>query len=103
MPLTRESQLFDADKFIGITFAMLDDNTRERVACRVTYAALTDRARFDGLGDDEWLKAWQNQEKAIEILASANYDNGKPRKDGFVIVDTSELTPLLQTPGRFVA
>ncbi len=103
MPLICESTVTEPEKFVGVTFAMIDEKTKERIICRVTYEALTDRAQADGLTDAEWLKAWEQHQKSIAVLASTNYDNGKPRIDDQVIVDTDELTPLSKTPGRFVA
>jgi hypothetical protein len=100
MPLRRESQLADPEKFVGVTFAMLDDKNIKRVICRATYEALCDRAAKDVNGDD-WLRAWHTHERNIEIIASANYDAGKLLVDGKVVVDAHELTPLLHAKNYF--
>ena len=100
MPLRRESQLADPEKFVGVTFAMLDDKNIKRVICRATYEALCDRAAKDVNGDD-WLRAWHTHERNIEIIASANYDAGKLLIDGKVVVDTHELTPLSHVKNYF--
>jgi hypothetical protein len=57
----------------------------------VTYAALQDRAAFDG-HDDDWMRAWREHRDTIEALASASYDESKFNAHGEVLVDTDELT-----------
>lgn len=64
-----------------------------RVICLVTYAALQDRATFDGNGDD-WMRAWLEHREAIEALASYNYDHGIISESGEVVVETEDLTPI---------
>jgi hypothetical protein len=101
MPLRRAPQRrAELENFVGVTFAMLDAANGTRVPCRVTYAALCDRAKMDGNGDD-WRGAWRAHERAIETLASENYDAGKPLVNGRVVVDTLELTPLSQGRNYF--
>jgi hypothetical protein len=65
------------------------------VICLVTYAALHDRATFDGNGDD-WMRAWLEHRGAIEALASYHYDNGNLNESGevVVVVETEDLTPI---------
>ena len=92
MPLRRESELCHPEDQVGVTFTMIDDAGTNRVICRVTYEALCDRAAQDGDGKN-WTKAWDNHVLAIESLASANYDAGKPLVHGKLLVDTHELTP----------
>jgi hypothetical protein len=65
----------------------------KRVTCLVTYAALQNRAAFDGRGD-HWMLAWHDHRSTIEALASVNYDQRKLNAHGEVVVDTGELTPL---------
>jgi hypothetical protein len=69
---------------------MVDDAGANRVICCVTFQALCDRAARDG---STWEQAWNNHMLAIESLASANYDAGKPLVHGKLLVDTTELTP----------
>ena len=95
MPLRRESDFCHREDQVGVTFIMIDDAGTNRVICCVTYEALCDRAAQDGDGKN-WNKAWENHMLAIESLASANYDAGKPLVHGKLLVDTQELTP--QTP-----
>ncbi len=92
MPLRRESKYFHPEDQVGVTFTMVDDAGTNRVICRVTFEALCDRAGQDGNGKN-WNKTWDNHVLAIEALASANYDAGKPLVHGKLLVDTLELTP----------
>lgn len=94
MPLRRESDLCHPENHVGVTFVMVDDASSNRVICRVTFEALCDRAAKDGHGTD-WIKAWDDHMLAIESLASANFDAGKPLAGGKLLVDTRELTPLV--------
>jgi len=50
MPLRRESHLCHPEDHVGVTFVMVDDASSNRVICRVTFAALCDRAAKDGHG-----------------------------------------------------
>jgi hypothetical protein len=77
-----------------VRFPLVDEPDRtKRVICLVTYAALPDRATFDGSGDD-WMRAWLEHRGAIEALASYNYDNGKFNEAGEVLSETEDLTPI---------
>jgi hypothetical protein len=94
MPLVHFSDTHEARKFVGVRFIMNDaSDPIKRVTCLVTYAALQDRAAFDGHGE-HWMLAWREHQSTIEALASANYDQGKLNAHGEVVVDTDELTPL---------
>jgi hypothetical protein len=92
MPLRRESEYCHAEDQVGVTFIMIDDAGTNRVICRATFQALCDRAAQDG-DRGNWKQAWNNHVLAIESLASANYDAGKPLVHGQLLVDTPELTP----------
>jgi hypothetical protein len=94
MPLVHFSDLHQVENQVGVRFLMRDafDSTK-KVTCLVTYAALQDRASFDGL-DDDWIGAWQENRATIEGLASINYDQGKFNAHSEVLVDTDELTPI---------
>jgi Protein of unknown function (DUF1488) len=94
MPLMHFSDVHEAENSVGVRFLMRDaSDSTKKVTCLVTYAALQDRAAFDGL-DDDWIRAWRGNRAAIEGLASANYDQGKFNAHGEVLVDTDELTPI---------
>jgi Protein of unknown function (DUF1488) len=94
MPLVRASEDCDPENLVGVRFPMVDDTDRtKRVICLVTYAALRDRATFDGNGDD-WMRAWLEHRGVIEAIASLNYDNGKFNEAGEILVETEELTPI---------
>jgi Protein of unknown function (DUF1488) len=92
MPLVRCSDPYEVKRLVGVRFVMKDVDSSKRVTCHVTYAALQDRATFDGHGE-HWVRAWRQHEDTIEALASANYDRGKFSAEGEVLVDTDELTP----------
>jgi hypothetical protein len=94
MPLVRASEDYNPENLVGVRFPMLDDSDRtKRVICLVTYAALHDRATFDGNGDD-WMRAWLQHREAIEALASYHYDNGNFNESGEVVIETEDLTPI---------
>ena len=93
MPLERDGEACDPENLVGVRFAMRDQDKNQRVICLVTFEALQDRAAFDGNGTD-WLRAWREHRATIEQLASAHYDNGTVREDGWVVVNTADLTPL---------
>jgi uncharacterized protein DUF1488 len=94
MPLVRASNVFNAEKFVGVRFIMADAAEKaKRVICLVTYEALQNRAAFDGYGDD-WMGAWREHRKMIEGLASLNYDRGRYSFKGEVVVDRDQLMPI---------
>jgi len=94
MPLVHFSDLHEVEDLVGVRFLMRDaSDTAKKVTCLVTYAALQDRACFDG-HDDDWMRAWREHRGTIEALASAGYDRRKFDAHGEVVVDTDELTPL---------
>jgi hypothetical protein len=94
MPLEHFSNTHEVERLVGVRFIMKDaSDTTKRVTCLVTYAALHDRATFDGHGA-HWMRAWYGHLSTIEALASANYDRGKLNGHGEVVVDTDELTPI---------
>jgi hypothetical protein len=92
MPLAHCSDVIEVKRLVGVRFLMKDgSDPAKKVTCLVTYAALQDRATFDGHGK-HWMRAWYEHHDAIEALASANYDRGKFSAEGEVLVDTDELT-----------
>ena len=94
MPLVHVSDLHEVENLVGVRFLMQDaSDAAKRVTCLVSYAALQDRASFDG-HDENWMQAWREHRDTIEALASANYDLGKRNARGEVLVDTEELTPI---------
>ena len=94
MPLVHFSDLHEVENLVGVRFLMQDATVSARkVTCLVTYAALQDRATFDG-HEDDWMRAWQEHRGTIEALASANHDRRKFNTHGEVLVDTDELTPI---------
>jgi hypothetical protein len=94
MPLVRCSDPYEVKRLVGVRFVMKDaSDSSKRVTCLVTYAALQDRATFDGHGT-HWMRARNEHQGTIEALASANYDRGKLDAEGEVLVGTDELTPI---------
>jgi hypothetical protein len=94
LPLIRASEDCDPENLVGVRFPMVDASDRtKRVICLVTYAALHDRATFDGNGDD-WMRAWLEHRGAIETLASYNYDHAMNTESGEVVIETEDLTPI---------
>jgi uncharacterized protein DUF1488 len=94
MPLVRFSDIHEVENLVGVRFLMQDSSgAAKKVTCFVTYAALQDRAAFDG-HEDDWIRAWREHRRTIEALASASYDQRRFNADGEVLVDTDELTPI---------
>jgi hypothetical protein len=94
MPLIHFSEIHEVENLVGVRFLMQDvSDSAKKVTCLMTYAALQDRAAFDG-HETDWMRAWQENRRMIEALASANYDQGQFNAYGEVLVDTDELTPI---------
>jgi hypothetical protein len=93
MPLRRNDDICDLQNLVGVTIAMIDAKTQRRVLCRVTFEALCDRAQIDNRGND-WMWAWQTYMRAIENIASRNFDAGRMPVDGRIIVNTLDLRNL---------
>jgi hypothetical protein len=76
-PLSPQAEVIDdSDLFRGVLFAMFDGE--KRVACSVSYEALSDRARLDQLSLSEGMKDIFLRNRArIAELASKNYDAGQ--------------------------
>ena len=73
---------------------MLDEyNNTKLVVCLITHKALQDRAAADD-NQQDWQRAWREHRSHIENLASVNCDDGRIEKDGRVIVQTRDLTPV---------
>jgi hypothetical protein len=76
-PLSPQTEVIDdSDLFRGVLFAMFDGE--KRIVCSVSYEALSDRARQDGLSLSEGIKDIFLRNRArIAELASRNYDEGQ--------------------------
>jgi hypothetical protein len=95
MPLASASEDCDLENLVGVRFPLVDEADRtKRVICLVTYAALHDRATFDGNGDD-WMRAWLEHRGAIEALTSYNSTTTMAFNEaGEVLIETEDLTPI---------
>src|SRR4051795_11530065 len=88
MPLsTAEPKAFEYDLYVGIVFAMLDGN--RRVICRVTKAALEDRAAKDCRRQTA-VDAFQRYRSEIEATASRLYDAGIQEP----VIESADLVPI---------
>ena len=88
MPLKPDhDEPVDYDLYLGIVFVMVDGD--RRVICRVTKAALHDRAIASGrsLSSVETVHRYR---RAIEAAASAHYDAGIDSP----VVDSEDLVPI---------
>jgi hypothetical protein len=88
MPLRADhDEPFDYDLYLGIVFVMVDGD--RRVICRVTKAALHDRAIATGRSLSA-VEAFRRYRAAIEAAASAHYDSGIASP----VVDSEDLVPI---------
>jgi hypothetical protein len=88
MPLTPDhDEPFDYDLYLGIGFVMVDGD--RRVICRVTKAALHDRAIKSGRSLSA-VEAFRRYRAAIEAAASTHYDRGIDAP----VVDSQDLVPI---------
>jgi len=88
MPLRPDhDEPFDYDLYLGIVFVMVDGN--RRVICRVTKAALHDRAMKSGRSLSA-IEAFHRYRTAIEAAASGHYDLGVDSP----VVDSEDLVPI---------
>jgi hypothetical protein len=76
MPLTPDpSKQFEIERFVGVEFAMFDG--KKRVVCRVSWAALQDRAALDKTDQSDVGGTFQKHRAEIEKVASTHYDSGE--------------------------
>jgi hypothetical protein len=88
MPLSNaDADAFADDLYLGITFAMLDGD--RRVICRVSKAALEDRAAKDGLPETV-VETFHRCRGDIEAIASRQYDEGSSEP----VVRGEDLAPI---------
>lgn len=91
MPLTSaEPDAFADELYLGVTFAMLDQD--QRVVCRVSKAALEDRAAMDRLLETV-VQTFQRCRREIEAIASRRYDEGSIQP----VVRSEDLAPISTT------
>jgi thioredoxin-related protein len=91
MPLeSADVDAFTDDLYLGVTFAMLD--VEQCVVCRVSKAALEDRAAKDRLRATA-VETFQRYRKEIEGIASRKFDQGSLEP----VVLSKDLAPIRTT------
>src|SRR5262245_593019 len=91
MPLTSaDPDAFADELYLGVSFAMLDED--QRVVCRVTKAALEDRAAMDRRPESV-VQTFQRCRQEIETIASLRYDDGVREP----VVRSADLVPIRMT------
>ncbi|MGL9622405.1 DUF1488 family protein [Bradyrhizobium sp. U531] len=88
MPLTADpSGRFEQAKPEAILFVMFNGN--DRIACRVDWAALQDRAMADGTEGNDIAETFKRHRHTIERIASDQFDAGRQMP----VVRSEHLTP----------
>jgi hypothetical protein len=86
-PVSTQADIVDDHNLLmGVRFAMFDGD--QRIICRVSYEALTDRAGVDE-AKETTRETFMRYRDRIERIASANYDNGENPP----VVKSHQLTP----------
>ena len=86
-PISSQADIVDdIDLMQGVRFAMYDGP--KQVVCRVSYEALTERSRVDGVTETT-RETFMRYRDRIEQIASANYDDGRVSP----LVTGDQLTP----------
>jgi Protein of unknown function (DUF1488) len=89
MPLIRDHDQFEFERFEGVYFWMRDE--ADQILCKVSHEALRDRSAQDGekasLPD-----TFVRHRQRIETIAGEKYDEGH-RPNGLVLVLSKDLTP----------
>jgi hypothetical protein len=74
-PISAQADIIDdSNLLLGVRFAMFDHE--KQVICRVSYEALTDRAKADGINETT-RETFMRHRDRIEQIASTNYDAGE--------------------------
>jgi Protein of unknown function (DUF1488) len=90
MPLVRDREHFEFERFAGVYFWMRD--RADPVLCKVSHEALRDRCARDGQSaslPDTFVR----HRDRIEMIANEKYRQGH-RLNELIIVLTRDLTPL---------
>ena len=89
MPLIRDHEQFDFERFEGIYFSMRDD--ANQVLCKVSHEALRDRSASDG--DKASLPdTFVRHRQRIETIAGEKYDQGH-QPNRLIMILSKDLTP----------
>ena len=74
-PISAQADIVDDSNLLrGVRFAMFD--REKQVICTVSYEALTDRAKADGINETT-RETFMRHRDRIEQIASRNYDTGE--------------------------
>jgi len=90
MPLVRDREQFEFERFEGVYFWMRD--RADQILCKVSHKALRDRNAHDG-GDADLASTFVRHRPRIETIAGAKYDEGH-RKNDLILILSKDLTPL---------
>ena len=89
MPLIRDQELFEFERFDGVYFWMRDHTGP--ILCKISHDALRERAARDG-EDASLENTFVRHRARIESIAGDTYDNG-PLTGDVLLVHTEQLTP----------
>ena len=90
MPLVRDREQFEFERFEGVYFWMRD--RANHVLCKVSHKALRDRSACDG-GNASLADTFVRHRLCIEMIAGEKYDEGY-RENDLILVLSKDLTPL---------
>jgi hypothetical protein len=87
-PINSQAELIDDfDLLSGIRFAMFDGDNR--MVCRVSYQALLERAKIDGVPEETTRQTFMRHRNRIIELAIAKYEAGEVSP----VIIAIDLTP----------
>ncbi len=90
MPLVRDHEHFEFNRFEGVYFWMRDGASH--VLCKVSREALRDRSAHDG-ENASWSDTFVRHRQRIEAIAGEKYGEGH-RTNDLIFVLSKDLTPL---------
>jgi Protein of unknown function (DUF1488) len=90
MPLLRDREHFEFERFEGVYFWMRD--RANYVLCKVSHEALRDRNVRDG-GNANLADTFVRHRQRIEMIAGEKYDEGY-RENALILILSKDLTPL---------
>jgi hypothetical protein len=89
MPLVRDHEQFEFERFEGVYFWMRD--RANHVLCMVSHEALQDRSSRDG-ETASLTDTFVRHRQRIEMIAGEKYDEGY-RENDLIVVLSRDLTP----------
>jgi hypothetical protein len=90
MPLVRDHEQFEFQRFQGVYFWMRDK--AKHVLCKISHEALRDRSARDG-ENASLPDTFVRHRQRIEMIAGEKYDAGH-RANNLILVLSRDLTPL---------